>query len=303
MVTDIHIILTYKCILECDHCFLYSSPRAQGTMTIQQIRFVLLESQKIKSIKWIYFEGGEPLLFYPLLLEGIRFAKNMGFKVGLVTNAYGAISKEDAEIWFKPLLVEGIDCLSISDDSFHFGDVDSPSKRGLLVAKKLGIPTFPISIQQPYVDSVKREGREKGSPIIGGGAKFRGRAVEKLIGRLPHRSCGEFIKCPYEDSENPSRVHVDCYGNVQLCQGISMGNMWEYPLSKLVDEYDVDLHPICGPLSKGGPFLLAKKYGSNIEKEYIDECHFCYSIRKKLINRFVKLLTPKQVYGIETTVI
>jgi len=44
MLTGIHILLTYKCTLECDHCFLYSNPRAQGTMTIQQIRSVLSES-------------------------------------------------------------------------------------------------------------------------------------------------------------------------------------------------------------------------------------------------------------------
>jgi len=301
MLTGIHILLTYKCTLECEHCFLYSSPRAQGTMTIQQIRSVLSESQKIKSIKWIYFEGGEPLLFYPSLLEGIRLARSMGFQVGVVTNAYGAVSEEDAEIWLKPFLREGIAHLSISDDSFHFGDENSPAKRGLAAAKKLGIPTAPICIQQPYVDSVPGEGQEKGNPVIGGGAMFRGRAVEKLAAGLPRRSCNEFIKCPHEDFQNPSRVHVDCYGNVQLCQGISMGNMWEYPLSTLVAEYDVDSHPICGPLSKGGPVLLAKKYGVDIQKEYIDECHLCYLTRKALIDRFPEFLAPKQVYGIEAT--
>lgn len=38
MLTGIHILMTYKCNLECDHCFLYSGPSAQGAMTLPQIR-------------------------------------------------------------------------------------------------------------------------------------------------------------------------------------------------------------------------------------------------------------------------
>ena len=72
MLTGIHILMTYKCNLECDHCFLYSSPDAQGTMTLPQIRCVLDESQKIGTVEWIYFEGGEPFPFYPSMLEGMR---------------------------------------------------------------------------------------------------------------------------------------------------------------------------------------------------------------------------------------
>ena len=73
MLTGIHILLTYQCTFECDHCFLYSGPFANGTMTLPQIRRVLAESQKISSVKCIYFEGGEPFLFYPLLLEGVNY--------------------------------------------------------------------------------------------------------------------------------------------------------------------------------------------------------------------------------------
>jgi MoaA/NifB/PqqE/SkfB family radical SAM enzyme len=58
MLIGIHLLLTYKCNLECDHCFLYSGSHAQGTMTLPQIRNVLDESRRIGSVEWIYFEGG-----------------------------------------------------------------------------------------------------------------------------------------------------------------------------------------------------------------------------------------------------
>lgn len=299
MLTGIHILMTYKCNLQCDHCFIYSSPNAQGTMTLPQIRAVLVESRKISSVEWIYFEGGEPFLFYPSLLEGIRLARAIGFKVGIVTNAYGAISAEDAEVWLQPLADLGVAYLSISNDTFHYGEENSPAKRGLAAARKLGIPAAPICIQKPFVEAMPGQGQEKGDPVIGGGAMFRGRAVEKLTAGLPRRSCHELVKCPHEDLESPSRVHVDCYGHVQLCQGLSMGNMWQHPLSTLALAYQVDSHPICGPLSKGGPTLLAKQYDVEIEDEYVDECHFCYLIRRALVDRFPEYLAPRQVYDIE----
>ena len=299
MLTGIHILMTYRCNLECDHCFLYSGPSAQGGMTLPQIHRVLDESRKIGSVEWIYFEGGEPFLFYPSMLEGIRLARNLGFKVGIVTNAYGAVSEEDAEVWFRPLADLGVEYLSISDDSFHYGEGMSPAQLGLAAARRLGIPTAPIYIQKPFADAVPGQGQDRGAPVIGGGAMFRGRAVEKLTEGLPCRPGRELVKCPHEDLRTPSRVHVDCYGHVHLCQGLSMGNMWQHPLSTLVLEYEADSHPVCGPLAKGGPALLAKQYDSDLEGEYVDECHFCYLTRHALVERFPEYLVPKQVYGLE----
>lgn len=300
MLTGIHLLLTYRCTLECDHCFLYSSPRAQGTMTAAQIRTVLDESRRLGTVEWVYFEGGEPFLYYPSLLEGIRLAREMGFKVGIVTNAYGAVSESDAELWLRPLAELGVAYLSISDDAFHFGDGDdTPAKHALAAARNLGIPTAPICIQRPFVDGLPGEGQQKGTPVIGGGAMFRGRAVEKLTAGLPRRPWHELALCPHEDLQSPSRVHVDPYGHVHLCQGLSMGNMWQRPLSALVREYQAESHPVCGPLAAGGPALLAQHRGVAIEGEYVDECHCCYLVRRALVDRFPDCLAPRQVYGLE----
>jgi hypothetical protein len=268
-------------------------------MTLPQIRYVLEESRKIGTVEWIYFEGGEPFLFYPSMLEGVRLAREMGFKVGIVTNAYGAVSEEDAEICFRPLADLGVADLSISDDSFHYGDGDSPAKRGLAAARRLGIPTSSICIQKPFVEAMPGQGRDKGNPVIGGGALYKGRAVEKLTAGLPRRPFQELTQCPHEDLQFPSRLHVDHYGQVHLCQGISMGNMWQHPLSVLVLEYKAESHPICGPLVIGGPALLARLYDVYPESEYVDECHFCYLVRHALIDKFPEFLAPRQVYGLK----
>jgi hypothetical protein len=298
MLTGIHMLTTYRCNLECDHCFLFSGPGARGTMTLAQIRDILDESRKIGSIEWIYFEGGEPFLFYPSLLEAIRLARDMGFQVGIVTNAYGAVSDEDAMVWLRPLADLGVGYLSISDDSFHYGDGDSPAKYALAAARRLGIPTAPICIQKPFVEAMPGQDQDKGAPVIGGGAMFKGRAVEKLTAGLPCRPENELNTCPHEDLRSPSRVHVDCYGHVHLCQGLSMGNMWRQGLARLAREYAAEAHPVCGPLAEGGPALLARRYDVDLEGGYVDECHYCYLMRRKLIDRFPEYLAPRQVYGL-----
>ena len=299
MLTGIHFLLSYKCDSECDHCFVYSSPQAKGTFTLHQMKKAFDELARIETIEWVYFEGGEPFLFYPLMYEGIKMAHSMGFKIGLVTNAYWATSEEDAQLWLKPLCELGVSDLSISDDEFHHEDKEaSPAKHALDAARKLGMPCGPIRIDKPTVKEGVNKEHAKGRPVIGGGAIFRGRAVEKLIEGLPRRSWREFTECPYEDLRNPGRVHLDAHGNIHLCQGLSMGNMWDVALSKIVKQYDADSHPICRPLVNGGPARLANEYAVPHEAEYVDACHMCYLVRRALIDRFPQYLAPRSVYGL-----
>ena len=303
MLTGIHFLLTYMCNFECDHCFLYCSPSAKGTFTISQVDQVLEEAEKIGTIEWIFFEGGEPSLFYPLLLESIRRSSSKGFKVGLVTNAYGINSREDAVLWLEPLAKAGLTYLSISNDAFHYGEqVVNNATMAHDAAKELGIDTAMICIDPPVVeppeDNSDTDSGEKGQPVVGGNAMFRGRAVETLTKGLPTRPWKDLITCPYENLESPSRVHIDAFGNVQICQGISMGNMWQTPLSELVEAYDPLEHPICSSLIHGGPAHLSTYMDQKPSPGYVDECHFCFTVRKEIMDKFPNFLAPGQVYGI-----
>lgn len=300
MLTGVHFLLTYACTMECDHCFLYSGPNAKGTFTLDQIRTVLHELVKIGTVERVYFEGGEPFMFYPLMVEGVTLSRDMGFKTGVVTNAYWATSQEDAELWLRPFRELEVSDLSVSDDLFHHEDgKDLPARCAAQAARRLGMSVNSICIETPTVKPAKDKERDRGASVTGGGAMLRGRAVEKLVEGLPRRRWEEFTECPYEDLREPKRVHLDPYGNVHLCQGLSMGNMWETPLSKLVKNYDADSHPVCGPLVRGGPALLTKEYGVRHDEEYVDACHLCYLVRLALVDRFPQYLAPRQVYGLE----
>ncbi|MFX1502817.1 MAG: radical SAM protein [Promethearchaeota archaeon] len=300
MLKGIHFLLTYTCNYSCDHCFLYCGPNSKGTFTYTQIKQVLDEAIKIGTVEWVYFEGGEPFLYYPIMIKGIKLAKKNGFKTGIVTNSYWATNVEDALIWLKPFSEIGINEISISDDNFHFEDEElNLAKNARRAVENLNISSTSICINEPTVEEGIVKAHEKGEPIIKGGAMFRGRAVENLINGLPKRSWEDLNKCPYEDLEGLGRVHLDPFGNVHICQGLSIGNMWETPLSELIKKYDAFTHPICGPLIRGGPSELVREYKVIHEEEYVDECHLCYLARLHLINKFPKFLCPPQVYGLD----
>lgn len=248
-------------------------------------------------IESICIEGGEPFLYYPLMLETLRVADKLNLKKMIVTNSYWATSVRDAMLWLEPIIEIGLDDLSVSDDIFHSDDLEnSPAKNAVKAAKKLGLPAGSICIEKPVILSEKDI--KRGEPVIGGDVIFKGRAVDKLTEGLPRRKFDCFTDCPYEDLTDPGRVHIDPFGNVFVCQGLSIGNIRKNPLSEIMSNYRPHEHPIIGPLLKGGPAELAKVFGLPDGDSYVSHCHLCYLIRKKLIDKFPEYLCPNQVYGI-----
>jgi hypothetical protein len=297
MLKSIHFLLTYTCLYECDHCFLYCGPQQSGTFTLDQVEDAI--SQGVEAgIDSIYVEGGEPFLFYPLMVETLRLARGRGLSCGVVTNCYWAHSERDVELWLKPLLDIGLDDLSVSDDTFHSSDPEqSPAKLVHRVALAMGFPARSICIEEPV--AITRDGSRKGEPIVDGDVVFKGRAVEKLSEGLPRRHYTCFTECVTEDLEKPSRIHLDPLGNVFVCQGLSIGNIWQKPLRKIMADYRPEEHPIVGPLVAGGPAELARRFGLPAGEDYVSDCHLCYLIRKKLLDQFPDHLCPKPVYGEE----
>ncbi|HVO64364.1 MAG TPA: radical SAM protein [Terriglobales bacterium] len=220
MLTAIHILLTYQCTNECDHCFLHCGPQREGTFTLGQLRELLVQIHEIPGIDTVYFEGGEPFLFYPILLESLRMARDSGLQSGIVTNGYWATSVEDARRWLLQLLDLGIVDFSVSDDEFHSTKRDaSPGAMAYLPAKKLGLPCDRICVEAPRVEIRGGPSGDKGQPVTGGRVLFRGRAAEKLTAGLPIRPWRDLTTCPHEELAAPERVHVDAFGNLHVCQG------------------------------------------------------------------------------------
>lgn len=297
MLKSIHILLTYTCPLKCDHCYVYASPKAHGKLTSPKVTHLLEQISVIRSIEWIIFEGGEPFLVYPLLLMSVKRAKQLDFKVGVITNGYFGRSEEAALRYLKPFVNLGLDRIYISNDQFHYKVTDnSPAKKVIDAAVKLGIPTTRMKISGSDLSvkgSILDIGHtiEETHPLM-----FVGRATERIRANPQTNSEQSFTCCPFKDLEDPETIFIDPFGNTQFCQGISIGNVWLNPLYDLLEQFDINTHPIYGPLFRNGPQALAEEYELAPLFGYQDACHQCYTTRLMLVDRFPQYLTPPQLY-------
>jgi MoaA/NifB/PqqE/SkfB family radical SAM enzyme len=289
----LHILLTYQCTYECDHCFVWGSPRQTGTLTLEQIENILLQAKEA-GVTSIYFEGGEPFLYYVVLVKAVHKAADMGFSVGIVSNAYWATTIADAEEWLRPFLGRLVD-LTVSSDLFHCEDcLGELPQNAIAAAKWMGIPTGMISVAQPEVQAAESHGKLQEES----GIMYRGRAAVKLATRAvghPWEGCNS---CPHEDLREPGRIHLDPLGNLHICQGIAIGNLFEKPLKQICQEYDAEVHPVCGPLLNGGPAALVSEYNLPHASHYADACQLCYEARLCMRDRFPEYLQPDQMYGV-----
>jgi len=293
--SGLHLLLTYECNYECDHCFVWGGPSQRGTMSVETIEHILGEAKALGTIEWIYFEGGEAFLYYSILLNSIRLAREFGFKVGIVTNAYWATADAEAIKWLEPL-AGSINDLSISSDAYHGSDDGVKlAEIGRRAARQLDIPVDFISVAEPEAADVQAVAGQL--PVGESAVLYRGRAAELLASRVATKPWEQFTECPWEDLRQPERVHVDPFGNLHICQGISIGNLLERPLAKIMDDYDPDDHPIVGPLLDGGPAEIVRRYELSHRDGYADHCHLCYKMRCALRERFPEVLTPDQMYG------
>lgn len=290
--SGLHILLTYQCTFECDHCFVWGSPRQKGTLTIGQIENILQQA-KAAEVKSIYFEGGEPFLYYAVLAKGVRLAAEMGFSVGIVSNAYWAVSVADAVEWLQPFVGRLAD-LTVSSDLFHCENrLGEAPQNALAAAKWLGIPTGMISIAQPDEEARQTHGQIEEE----GAVMFRGRAAMALAPQVAGHPWQEFTECSNEDLRSPGRIHLDPLGNLHICQGIVIGNVFQKSLKEICENYEAEKHPICGPLLEGGPAALVSEYNLPHEGVYADACHLCYEARRALRECFQEILGPDQMYG------
>ena len=294
--TSLHLLLTYICTWECDHCFAWGSPEQSGTMTLNMIDRILDQGEELGTVRSIYFEGGEPFLFYAVLLRGIQMANERGFKTGIVSNSYWATDERDALEWLRPFKGLIYD-LSVSSDLFHADEMMSPEvKHAQAAAEQLGIATGVLSIAQPDVeDAASARGQ---LPVGESQVMCRGRAVKMLVERSSLHPWESFDECRFENLVDPGRIHIDPLGHVHICQCISIGNLLQTSLAEICKTYDPESHPIVGPILDGGPAELVRRYDLPLRERYVDACHLCYLAREMLRPQFPEILAPDQMYGV-----
>jgi organic radical activating enzyme len=293
----VHFLLTYRCDLECDHCFVWGSPKAKGVFTLKQIRNILTEAKKLGTVNYVSIEGGEPFLYYPIMIKTVDEAVNLGFSVEILSNCYWATCPEDAVEWLLPIAKAKNIELSLSSDFYHGESWETAEvKNAVKAANSLKMKVGILAVNYPNSE-LSCPNEIEGAKVGLSELMYKGRAFSQLTEKATKKPWREFTKCPYENFLKQDRVHVDPLGHVHVCQGISIGNAWQKPFSKIIEEYNPYANPILEPLVRGGPVALVEKFSLLHDEVYADACHLCYAARLMLRNKYPDILAPDQMYG------
>ncbi len=275
----IHFLISYGCSSECDHCFVWATPRRLAGMTAEQVDEFLEQIASLGMVTEVCGEGGESFTRYQVLLHFLRRATALGLSASALTNASWVTSRQQAEERIAELMAAGLTNLGISTDRWHQRYVPVERVDTLLeVCEAAGLAAARMETTPESV-------------------MFRGRAAERLAPQMPTRPAEELTVCPHEQLGSPSRIHLDCYGWLHLCQGLTLGGE---SIQEAVANHDPQRHPLVAILLDGGPCALGKyaaELGFQMHHGYVDGCHLCYRAREFLRPKFPDLLGPDEMYG------
>jgi len=316
-VKNIDFLLTFKCPAECQHCSYKAGPKRTGYIKPKLTSQYLEELTNMQPLQSAWIHGGEPFLYYDYLEHIIKKAKELGIpQRGVITNSFWAKDEKIAKKKLRRLKDCGLTAITFSADFFHQEFVPLENVRNALKsATEIGFDN--IFVDSYFVNDVSSYNYFN---------QFTNRnleILEEIEGVEFHRfpmsvegrgiTLAEYItlktdipsgNCPVPywidgNFENPETIEIDCENNVTLCPGICIGNTNIKSLTKIIQDYDVDNHPVLSIIWKEGPIGLlkiAKEEGFQEINQYANECHLCYELRKFLQPIYSYSLAPKECY-------
>ncbi|NVM36202.1 MAG: radical SAM protein [Candidatus Lokiarchaeota archaeon] len=316
-VKNVDFLLTFKCPAKCQHCSYKSGPDRVGFIRPKESSGYLKGLTKMHPLQSVWVHGGEPFLYFNSLEYIIKEARNLDIpRLGVITNSFWAKNDVFAKKKLEKLKKVGLTVLTFSSDFFHQEFIPLKYvKNALKAATALGFEK--IYVDSYFVDNVSADNyfnqiTKKNLEILGDieGVEFHrfpmsveGRGTDlteylNLMAEIPTGNC----PVPFwieGHLQNPATIEIDCEGNVTLCPGICIGNTKIQSLTKILQDYDVDKHPILSIVSKEGPIgliKLANEQGFQKNQRFVNECHLCYELRKSVQLLYPYSLAPEYCY-------
>lgn len=317
-IKSVDFLLTFRCPSKCKHCCYRAGPDRTGFIDLEQAEKWLTELIEIQPLQSITVHGGEPFLYFKVLKGIFKKAKEFGIQERwVITNGYWAKDAKVAKRKLFELKEAGLLCITFSVDAFHQEYIPIENvKTGIKAATKIGFEKVAVD---SYILGTEYSDNEynimtryaishlKDFPNVRF-AKFpvdlEGRASDFLVDYVEPATEAPAGRCQFPfwlggDLKNPEGIEVDHEGNVTFCPGICIGNAKDQSLIDIIKNYNYQKHPIIKIIAEEGPIgllLLAKEKGYREDKKFINECHFCYEMRKFLNPYYPKYLVPASCY-------
>jgi len=315
--TGITFITTYNCNAHCEHCF-FDTKGENVYMNPELIDLVYKDLANSNTMFWNHFSGGEVLLHKSTFIEIIKKTRSY-FKgdIGISTNAFWANNINRAEAVVSELISAGVSGIAISCDYFHEKFIPKENaKNAVRAITNLGLKTHCYImgarcnsgvynaeqinlVSQNLAIDVRENSQMPLAPTIirsiGKGSQIN---IPKSS-KVPQGMCSDLSECLGKRGPfNPAMVWVDAYGNVMLCYGIVIGNVYNTPFIDIINNYSLENSEITKCISVGGPKELLKLVNKNnisMELKFYDECDVCFNARK-VLQPYYSELHPRECY-------
>jgi len=294
--SNIGLMVTYKCPVACPHCIVEAGPHRTQEMRLDQALALIDQARKYRDgfIQALCLTGGEPFYNLALLTQISEYGRALGFIVSVVTNAFWASSREAA--LHKLSLTAAIQAVTISTDVYHQQAIPFEFVRNAMeAARELG-RVYTIAVctdndQDPAHLKVLQQLAEMGEgenirvaitlPI--GRARQQAHALHYGISSEP-----PVTACPVASSPVifPNGDVIACIGpllTLPPMHPLFLGNVGREPLSAILDR--AELNPILHTIRVWGPHKLVallkeNGYDALLPREYISNagCDACYKL-------------------------
>jgi hypothetical protein len=302
------LILSYRCTNGCAHCLYNCGPKwERQPISAQTLQEALKAIAIWPQTPQVHFTGGEPFLYFDLLLQGVRYATQLGIPRYVETSASWCTDEAKTIQQFAALEQAGLQAILISCSPFHAERIP-PIRTMRAIQAALDVfgkervivylPGFIEVLQQfdlerptPLSRYEQAFGAERARQILwqGYGIISGGRAGYHLGQIAAHYAPAEFKgeNCNWELLYG-QHSHFDLYGNFipSFCGGLTVGSWRKLP-QILADFQAGHYPPLIQLLVERGPYGLLKmaqaKFGyTPLAEGYTGKCHLCVDVRRHL---------------------
>jgi sulfatase maturation enzyme AslB (radical SAM superfamily) len=316
--TGITWLTTYNCNLNCEHCF-FNVRGDKKYMEPDLVEAVFDSLGNDHGMFWQHLSGGEIFIDSGRLMNILEIIhKNFQKNIGLSTNGFWAKKRDQAAAILDQLKERGVNGIAVSMDYYHSKWLDGSIPEGLL--KMISEKDFQThsyamgavlqeevegadAVNISYSDHFYKNTDLRKCPQAPTKVRSIGRGAYINIPKqqyVPEGKCTDLSECLGKRSPfNPAMVWIDCYGNVMVCYGIIIGNLYKKEMKQILAEYNQYENDIVNRLIEGGPrnlFLLAQEKGWQHTGYFFDKCDMCFQSRKYLKDFFPDTLGPDECY-------
>lgn len=311
--SNIGLMLTYKCTIACPHCIVKAGPNRKEEMLLEDaLKWIdELRSYRDGYIMGISLTGGEPFYNVEMLAAISGYASERGFVVSVVSNAYWAATRESAlEILSQ---CSSIKVLSVSADVGHQQFIPLSNVRNAVwAAKKLGILYDIVVTTTSETDSVYLQLRDELLDFVDEAQIHV--TITLPVGRASATLNADQLAMSKEPSQAACSMAsypiIFPNGNVIACIGppitlpaghpLHLGNLKRESLEAIFDraESNIVLHAIraFGPRVLVG-LLAESRYAYLLPNEYVEDatCDVCFKLfgNREIVEKLHELISDQ----------